>query len=170
MIRDFVVFVVRFQECLWRGPVPCYTCLSLMSWAASSSTSSLVLQATALCWSVSSPGAENVAGIFRFVLGILAIALWFRGRQGWEAWHHPVPFMGAAHAAGFFVAVRLFGCRRDRGLGISAKVRLFASSLCLWVSLFSEWCFLFSSCYSCIAFLDISPLKSDCAALTFVRS
>ena len=28
LIRDFVVFVVRFQVCLWRGPAPRHTCPS----------------------------------------------------------------------------------------------------------------------------------------------
>ena len=70
------------------------------------------------------------------------------------------------------VASGVLGARglASPGPNLGAKARLFASSLCLWVPSFSEWCLPFSRCFCCSAFLDISPLSSDWAALSFVRS
>ena len=65
------------------------------------------------------------------------------------------------------VASGVLGARglASPGPNLGAKARLFASSLCLWVPSFSEWCLPFSRCFCCSAFLDISPLCSDWAAL-----
>ena len=95
---------------------------------------------------------------------------WVLGSAGLGAWHPPalswVPYTSRVSSR-LCVASGVLGARglASPGPNLGAKARLFASSLCLWVPSFSEWCLPFSRCSCCSAFLDISPLCSDWAAL-----
>ena len=116
LIRDFVVFVVRFQGCLWRGPAPRHTCPSPMSMCASHPTSSLVLVRS----------RSRLPGSLWIALGLFVSESLFGGRQGWGAWHLPCPFLGVVYVVGLLAAVR--GSFGAGWLGIPLSV-----GVCAWL-------------------------------------
>ena len=168
MTRDFVVFVVRFQGCLWRGPLSRYLHMSLSYVMAreffnffvgalgyGSVLVGLIARCRIRCGHIpfrasylrdcalvsGLSGLEGLAPrVPSWVPHTLRASSWLCDCSGvvGAGQTSPCPFLGAGHVLGILVTVLGFEGPQ------AAKARLFASSLCLWVSSFSEWCLLFS--------------------------